>query len=210
MWTIESRMADKEFVASLPKSRAEAKAIGSKIYYNGLCRRGHDSYKTTGSGCCCKCRSIIAVRGLEKIDPEAFVRQRKLANDRWNASNKGKNAKTRWAERDPKWAWVVSAVGGARDRIKKGDKIVAFDITNDYIRSILPDICPVFGTPFMYRGRKKTHPESPSIDRIDPKLGYVVGNVAIISHRANSIKSNASAEEIQKVADWLKLQEIKL
>jgi hypothetical protein len=34
-------------------------------------------------------------------------------------------------------------------------------------------------------------------------LGYVKGNVAVISHRANAIKNNATAEELQMVARWV-------
>lgn len=42
-----------------------------------------------------------------------------------------------------------------------------------------------------------------SLDRIVPSLGYVPGNVAVISHRANRIKSDATADELRAVADWL-------
>lgn len=35
-----------------------------------------------------------------------------------------------------------------------------------------------------------------SIDRIDNTLGYVKGNVEVISWKANSIKSNATIEEL--------------
>jgi phenylalanyl-tRNA synthetase beta chain len=41
---------------------------------------------------------------------------------------------------------------------------------------------------------------------VNPDRGYVVGNVAVISSKANIIKSNATADEIRKVADWLQLQ----
>ena len=45
---------------------------------------------------------------------------------------------------------------------------------------------------------------SPSIDKIRPELGYVIGNVAIMSAKANSMKMDASTpEELRMVADWL-------
>ena len=53
------------------------------------------------------------------------------------------------------------------------------------------------------RGRCWPGPGSPTLDRIVPSLGYVPGNVVVISHKANSIKSNATAAEIRAVADWL-------
>ena len=39
-----------------------------------------------------------------------------------------------------------------------------------------------------------------SIDRIDASKGYVVGNVQIISHKANRQKSDASLSDILKLA----------
>ena len=67
----------------------------------------------------------------------------------------------------------------------------------------MPTHCPLLGTPL------DTYAESidahPSIDRINPELGYVPGNVWIISHRANRIKSNATFAEL--IAIGLALQE---
>ena len=57
-----------------------------------------------------------------------------------------------------------------------------------------------------FGGDKKT---SPSMDRINSKKGYVRGNIAWISDLANTIKSDASSEQIFKVAKWLKKQESK-
>ena len=40
---------------------------------------------------------------------------------------------------------------------------------------------------------------SPTIDRKIPKLGYIKGNVVIVSHLANRIMSNATSEQVQLV-----------
>jgi hypothetical protein len=68
----------------------------------------------------------------------------------------------------------------------------------------IPDVCPVLGIPLTPQEGRGGGPNSPSLDRITPALGYVRGNVVVISKRANIIKSDATADEIQKVADWLK------
>jgi uncharacterized protein YejL (UPF0352 family) len=47
-----------------------------------------------------------------------------------------------------------------------------------------------------------SHDGSPQLDRLVPELGYVVGNVAVISRLANTIKSNATPQQIRAVADW--------
>ena len=36
--------------------------------------------------------------------------------------------------------------------------------------------------------------------RIDNGKGYIVGNVIVVSFRANTIKSNATVEELERVA----------
>lgn len=63
--------------------------------------------------------------------------------------------------------------------------------------------CPIFHTPFT-RGVKGPSPTSPSLDRIVPKLGYVKGNIAVISDRANKIKHNEiDSDALRRVADWM-------
>ncbi|MDC3244940.1 hypothetical protein OAU16_01690 [Gammaproteobacteria bacterium] len=52
-------------------------------------------------------------------------------------------------------------------------------------------------------GNKKGTRTSPSLDKINPDKGYMKGNVAIISLKANSIKSDATPKEVIKVAKWL-------
>ena len=42
------------------------------------------------------------------------------------------------------------------------------------------------------------------MDRIDPKKGYVEGNVVWVSNKANTIKSDSSIEEMEKVLLWYK------
>lgn len=45
---------------------------------------------------------------------------------------------------------------------------------------------------------------SPSIDRIVPRFGYVVGNVAILCWECNKIKNNATPEKLFEIAEWCK------
>lgn len=91
----------------------------------------------------------------------------------------------------------------ARERAKA--KNLPFNIDREYIRSIIPSHCPIFGIPLEWsclRGDRGTAlPNSPSLDRIDPSKGYVRGNVWIISNRANAIKNDASHEELKLVTN---------
>ena len=70
---------------------------------------------------------------------------------------------------------------------------------------VWPTHCPALGVRLDY-GRKQGSPlpNSPSLDRIKPALGYVAGNVAVISMRANQIKQNATADEVHSVSLWMR------
>jgi hypothetical protein len=46
-------------------------------------------------------------------------------------------------------------------------------------------------------------PNSPSIDRRVPALGYVPGNVNLICHRCNTLKGDSTPEELRRLADWM-------
>jgi len=78
------------------------------------------------------------------------------------------------------------------------------DLTIDYLLKIFPKdfICPALGVKMEW-GNKKGTRTSPSLDKIIPDKGYMKGNVAFISLKANSIKSDATSEEVIKVAKWL-------
>ena len=65
-----------------------------------------------------------------------------------------------------------------------------------------PKFCPVLGIELDWFAEARAE-NSPSIDRIDSTLGYVRGNVAVMSWRANRIKNDGTAEEHQKIATFL-------
>jgi hypothetical protein len=70
---------------------------------------------------------------------------------------------------------------------------------------IIPKFCPVLGIELkVNKGRPKF--DSPSLDKLVPSLGYVKGNVSVMSYRANWLKQNSSIEEITKLAEWMKYQ----
>ena len=45
---------------------------------------------------------------------------------------------------------------------------------------------------------------SPSIDRKIPSLGYMKGNIWVISYRANRIKNDATVEELELLAKGMR------
>ena len=93
-------------------------------------------------------------------------------------------------------------LGHAKERSKF--KKLQFNITLEYLESIATDECPIFKTPFKWgRYNGKRNPQTPSLDRIIPALGYVKGNVVFISDKANRIKQEFDENDLYAVADWL-------
>jgi hypothetical protein len=98
-----------------------------------------------------------------------------------------------WGRTNPEAKMLVAA------RYRAKQKGVPFDITIDDI--VIPKYCPILGIKLKSSelGRKGNCPTSPSLDRIIPELGYVKGNVRVISQRANTLKSNATSVELEKI-----------
>jgi len=85
-----------------------------------------------------------------------------------------------------------------KHRAKK--KGLPFDLTLEDLP--IPAVCPILGIPLTMRSGS-FHDNSPSIDRIIPAKGYVKGNVAIVSYRANRIKDYGTLDELRKVVAFL-------
>lgn len=91
----------------------------------------------------------------------------------------------------------------AKTKERAATQNLPHDIDLEYLESIATDECPVFKTPFVWGQGKGHNPFRPSIDRIVPELGYVKGNLAFISMKANTIKQDVTEKELYAVADWL-------
>lgn len=63
----------------------------------------------------------------------------------------------------------------------------------------IPKYCPILGIKIKENNKSAPLDSSPSLDRINPKLGYIIGNVRIICNRANRIKSDATLNELRLI-----------
>lgn len=100
--------------------------------------------------------------------------------------------------------WYRRASGIFYAARKSGTKL-QFDSVVElaaYVKSIAPDRCPVFGKRFTSRGAGFSK-WAPSIDKIDPKKGYVRGNIQVISMLANCMKRDATKNELELFATWV-------
>lgn len=202
---------------TLPQSKESAALAGSLFYFSGEpCRRGHMSPRYTNGGSCKACSKMhtdertASGRGAE-MQRRAKAEGRKPGagyHRQWRIDNPGKAKAADKKHREERLArdrvlyWAQRATSTARNRSKiKG---VPFDISAEYVRSLCPTHCPALGCELIYFGPVGQKWNTANLDRIRPELGYTIGNVQIISSLANRIKTDANAEQVTRVAAWMR------
>lgn len=105
----------------------------------------------------------------------------------------GREKQRTWQRKNPEKVMIYRTRQAAREQ--------GFEHSIGVEDIVIPKNCPVFGTPLVKGTGQKTE-QSPSVDRIDNSRGYVKGNVVVVSSRANSLKGNATIDELKKLADF--------
>ena len=141
--------------------------------------------------CKCECGNIKdKVRKDYIIGPKAEV------------TSCGCRLKELHQERREKGINEISAMW-SRAKYRAKQKGLEFTIEQDDIT--IPETCPLLGIPLIcHRGKGSQQGNSPSLDRIDPTKGYIKGNVWVISNRANTLKNDASLQELELLVENLK------
>ena len=133
--------------------------------------------------------NLEAVRRYQRRHPDRVAKVHARGNHRQKIKG--------WPNRK-RWLWAnVDARLLASARAAARTKRIACTITKSDIK--VPKQCPVFGIPlFLTPGRRTNN--TPSIDRINNRRGYVSGNIVVVSWRANHLKSNMTRVELQRLA----------
>ena len=108
-------------------------------------------------------------------------------NKKWNIDR---------LDKDPR------AVLPTRARSNAKDKNLECTISKEDFILPLPTHCPILGIPIQFNKDERKE-NSISIDRVDNSKGYVPGNIAIISSKANSNKGNLSIEDIKRLYSYV-------
>ena len=108
--------------------------------------------------------------------------------------------------------YALSHLLESAQRRAKRDNL-PFDLTIEWLRAMVISHCPITLQPLDWTKEQvidgKAGPNSPSIDKIIPKLGYVQSNCAIISYRGNMIKSNGTIDEHRRVVQYMAAQQLR-
>lgn len=166
--------------------RKDALAMGRDKYFTGEpCSSGHISERYVK---CNKCTGCVSFRHKRHYTAN---REANIATSRAyraaNADTLSIKSKDKWRELTSN-GWIRLSIRAAKKRAK--ERGVDFDIA--VAKIAMPKVCPYFGMPFIIGD----HNWRPSFDRIDPAKGYVIGNVQIISMKANRMKNDGSLDDL--------------
>lgn len=178
--------------ASKVCSRCQTDMPRTEFYRNSRATDGLKSW-------CRTCHHASLEKKRKSHTEEERARVNKIARD----------SKRRIKLRDIRHYKVRMLLIDARKRANANE--AEFSIASDDLgdwRSLI--VCPELGIPLEW-DLPKASDDSPSIDRINNLLGYVPGNVRVISRRANRLKNDATDDELilmgenarkRKVASW--------
>jgi hypothetical protein len=98
-----------------------------------------------------------------------------------------------------------SMLRGSRQRAKA--KGLNHDLKLQDLEALVVSHCPITLQELKWEASgsqsSRYEPNSPSLDRIDSTKGYILGNVQIISHQANTWKSSMTLEQARMVVRYI-------
>lgn len=133
-------------------------------------------------------------RNREKVNAQALVlysaqtpaqkAKRSAQHKAWSRTNKDRVNEQARNRRQTVVGWTRWCLHAAKRRAKRAG--VVFSLTHKDV--VVPDHCPVTLRAFAFDNSD----DNPSLDRVQPDLGYVHGNVRVISKGANRAKNNVT------------------
>ena len=138
---------------------------------------------------CKKCRNIYAATQRDKHREETNARY----VERYHSDEEFKEHRLEIAKqankkrKEDRRGYAVYTAAKQRSKVNN----IIFTITEADI--VIPEYCPILNIKIELNNTVLKY-NSPSLDRIIPELGYVPGNIKVISSRANSMKNDASPE----------------
>lgn len=150
----------------------------------------HPERKHKAKGMCFRCYD----KAQYHKDPKAKARKHRV----WASKNTDhlRSYSKKWRENNPVKKVLFSVKAGAK---KRG---IPFALTEDDLRAVWVEVCPVFGIQLTANSKRENN--SLSVDRIDNSVGYVPGNICVMSWRANRLKVDATVQELELLVNYMK------
>lgn len=133
----------------------------------------------------------------EKIRARAYAKKWRQKHKSANGLELTRNEYRKGGKHYVYTMWMRAKVRAKRDNLP-------FNIEPDDI--VIPELCPIFNCPLQIAAipnRKGPADWSPSLDKIDPTLGYVKGNICVISFKANRLKNNNTVETLRLFLSYM-------
>jgi len=131
-------------------------------------------------------------------------------NKKYRQSNKGRREKY-WEDRSTMQFIFCNLIRNAKSRARNNN--LPFNLTVEWLEGSFVSHCPITLQPIDWLKEQvvngKPGPNSPSIDKIKPELGYVQSNCAILSHRGNLIKNDGTIDEHRRVVQYMAAQQLR-
>lgn len=100
------------------------------------------------------------------------------------------------------WNWRRRTLWSTAKKRAKA-KGLDFTIKHEDIEYPPDGKCPILQCELkMHKGKMERH--TPSLDRVDSNLGYVPGNVRVISWWANYLKEQLTKEQVERMLEYMK------
>lgn len=140
----------------------------------------------------------------KRADPEKTAAQRRgyraAAPEKYKAYGRKEQAIRR-----EKYPWLAAFHSRRKHAGKRG---LPFTITTEWCRETYTGFCSLTGIPFDVRaadqpGNPGPRPHSISIDKVDQKAGYIIGNCRFILNCLNTMRGSGSDDEMMAVANAL-------
>lgn len=116
-----------------------------------------------------------------------------------NAQKYRKNNPRKVVAASKKWKSnnaLQARLHGLRHNAKR--RGIPFNLT---LEDLVGTVCPVFGTPLDWSAKRTEN--SAEVDRIIPSMGYVKGNVRVVSRKANRLKSDGTLTDFKMLVRYL-------
>lgn len=154
-----------------------------------------------------------------RLRREWYARNREKVSD-WNKARPKeprREACRRWYAANKEWAAISNRAYRKRRRmeapwikflqyvrLRANKKNIPFNLTLEWIEKRWTGKCELTGIEFdLAFGGTGPRRRSPSVDRIEPSKGYVIGNCRIVLFAVNALKGEGTDSEMMEIVERL-------